>query len=89
MPIQGVVTAAIAAFATWAVLAIDPSYPNGAGVLPLVLIDAAGAMGLILVPIFLMAKSDMDRSIDYNQPLFLRDRTPGCRSRRHVTVHLR
>lgn len=89
MPIQGVLTAVVAAVTTWAVVTIDPSYPNGAGVLPLVLLDAAGAMGLILVPIFLMASSDMRRSIDYRQPLFLRDRTPGNRSRRHVTVHLR
>lgn len=89
MPLQGVLTAIIAAVTTWAVVTIDPSYPNGTGVLPLVLLDTAGAMGLILVPIFLMGRSDMFRSIDYRQPLFLRDRTPGNRSRRRVTVHLR
>lgn len=88
MPLQGVLTAIIAAVTTWTVVTIDPSYPNGAGALPLVLLDAAGAMGLIVVPIFLMSRSDMRSRIDHRQPLFLRDRTPGQRSRRHVIVRI-
>ena len=89
MPIQGVVTAIVAAVTTYVVVTVDPSYPNGVGILPLVLLDAAGAMGLIVVPIFLFARSDMQSKIDHHQPFFLRDRTPGHRSRRHVVVRLR
>lgn len=89
MSISGTLLLLAIGTAAGAVVTIDPSYPNDAGVLPLALLDTAGAMGLILVPIFLMAGPELRRSIDHPQSLFLRHRTPGNRSRRHVTVHLR
>jgi hypothetical protein len=88
MPIQGVAVAVVAAVVSIAVVRIDPAYPGGAGVLPLSILGAAGAMGLLIPVVFLMQRSEMLISIEYHQPLFLRDRTPGCRSTRHVTVYV-
>jgi len=89
MPIQGVAVAIVAAVVSVAVVRIDPAYPSGAGVLPLSVLGAAGALGLLIVVVFLMQRSEMKLSIEHHQPLFLRDRTPGCTSTRNVTVYVR
>lgn len=88
MPLQGIAVAVVATVVSIAVVRIDPAYPSGAGVLPLSVLGAAGALGLLMVIVFLMQRSSMRLSIEYNQPLFLRDRTPGCTSTRHVTVYV-
>lgn len=88
MPLQGVALAIVSTVATLAVIHVDPSYPGSNAGLLLVLLDVPGAMGLIIVPMYLMTRSSMMLSIDFHQPLFLRDRTPGCRSTRHVTVYV-
>lgn len=88
MPAQGVLLCTIAVVATLVVLDIDPAYPQGAGVLSLSVLGAGGGMGLLILPLYLMQRSSMTSSIEYHQPLFLRDRTPGCTSSRHVTVYV-
>lgn len=88
MPIQGVAVAVIATIASYVVVAIDPAYPGGTGLLLLCVLDAAGALGLLLVPVFFMQRSSMKLDIEHHQPLFLRDRTPGCTSTRRVTVYV-
>lgn len=88
MVAKGLLLSIVAIVGSMAVLRYHPDYPQGAGVLPLSILGAAGAMGALLLLMYLLQRSEMHISIEYRQPLFMRDRTPGCTSTRHVCVYL-
>jgi len=88
VPVQAAAIAIVAVL-TWIVmLRIDPSCADGAGLLTLSVAGAAGLSGVVAVVMHLVLVSDMQRSIGYGRPLFMRDRTPGHASARHVAVRL-
>lgn len=88
MVAKGLLLAVFSAVVSVSIVRSHPDYAQGFGVLPLSVLGAAGAMGGLLLFMYGMQRSEMGMSVQYRQPLFMRDRTPGCTSTRHVCVYL-